>query len=368
VDFTLSRASLVAALTGPASVADKRPTSPIMAAVLVQARGDGLTLTATDKAVTLAAQHPAAVQTPGEAAIGVSDFLNVVKNLAEGPVRVRLVENGRIQVTAGQSVFKLNAFPAADFPVMPQIAGAKAVTFAGADLRRMIAQTIADVADEDNRYGLNGVHVETVGDGILRFVGTDGNRLGYSEGPYTGEFAMGRKLMLPRKALLEMRKLCEGVAGTVELGFLDRAAVFRAGPVVLHARLLEADFPDYRQVLPSTFKRRILLDRAVFAEAVKRVAIFATDGARSVRFAFAADELVMTARKLDAGDSREQIPADITGEPITMGFNSRFVLDALATMAGPRVALDLGDTLSPAKLTDPDDARAVAIIMPVRLD
>lgn len=370
MEFLITRDDLTRALTRAQGIVEKRSTTPILSAVLIQARPEGVRIVATDKAMTFLGDFAANVRVPGEVAVDASNFFQIAKVLPPDVVTVRLVDNLRLEIRCGASSFKLNAYAAADFPVTPPLDQSRVLGIAAAELRRVIDQTLFAVAPEDNRYGLNGAHVEDIagGDRTVRFVSTDGNRLCWSQAPFEGELGIARKMLLPRKALSEIRRLLDGFDGTAEIAFGERAAVFRTPGVMLHLRLLEADFPDYRQVLPTSSKRRVVLEREQLQESLRRVSIFATDGAHSVRFAFSADGLVLTARKLDAGDSREELAADLTGEPITMGFNSRFVLEVLQVMQGPRVVAELGDTLSPCLLKDPDDDRSLFVIMPVRLD
>jgi DNA polymerase-3 subunit beta len=370
MEFLITRDDLTRALTRVQGIVEKRSTTPILSAVLLQARPEGLRMVATDKAMTFLGDFAANVRTPGEVAVDAANFFQIAKVLPPDVVTVKLGDNLRVEVKCGSSSFKLNGYPAADFPVTPPLDQSRVLTMAAAELRRVIDQTLFAAAPEDNRYGLNGAHVEEIaGEGRnVRFVSTDGNRLCWSQGPYEGELGIARKMLLPRKALGEIRRLLDGLDAPAEIAFGERAALFRVPGVMLHLRLLEADFPDYRQVLPSGFKRKVVLERDQFQESLRRVSIFATDGAHSVRFAFSGDGLVLTARKLDAGDSREELAADLTGEPITMGFNARFMLDVLGVITGPRVVVELGDTLSPCIVRDPDDDRALFVIMPVRLD
>ncbi len=370
MEFLITRDDLIRALTRVQGIAEKRSSIPLLSCVLLQARPEGLRMVATDKAMTFLGDVVANVLVPGGVAVDAANFFQVAKSLPPDSVSVRLADNLRVEVRCGNANFKLNGHAPGDFPVTPPLDQSRTLTISAAELRRVIDQTLFAVAPDDNRYGLNGSHIEeTPGeDPQLRFVSTDGNRLCWSQAPFTGELGIARKMLLPRKGLNEIRRLLEGLECNAQLAFGERAALFSIPGVMLHLRLLEADFPDYRQVLPSGFKRRVVLDREPFQEVLRRVAIFATDGAHSVRFAFSGDGLVLTARKADAGDSREELPADLTGEPITMGFNSRFVLDVLGVLQGARVVCDLGDTLSPCILRDPDDERALFVIMPVRLD
>jgi DNA polymerase-3 subunit beta len=370
MDFLINRDDLIRALTRVQGIVEKRSTSPILSAVLIQARAEGIRLTATDKAMTYFGDFDATVRSPGEVAVDAANFLQVAKVLPNDVVAVKLADGLRVDVRCGNTYFKLNGYAAADFPVTPPLDQSRAMRVKAADLRRTIDQTLFSVAPDDNRYGLNGAHVEDVpGETpIVRFVSTDGNRLSWSQAPYVGDLAIGRKMLLPRKALGELRKLIDGLEEEVSLAFGERAALVRFPGVMLHLRLLEADFPDYRQVLPTGFKRRVLVERDVFQESLRRVSVFATDNSHSVRFAFGPDGLVLTARKLDAGDAREELPCELSGEPITMGFNARFVQDVLSILPGGRVVIDLGDTLSPCIIRAHEDEDALFVIMPVRLD
>jgi len=369
MNITIQQSTLAAALSRAADVAEKKTTSPLLTCALIVANADGITVTATDKALTYTGAYPAEVRTPGDVAVPAATLLSTVKMLPKGPVTLALQANGKIKVTAGSATYNVNAFPAVDFPPAPEVKDTKVLTIDAAELRRILDQTIKAVAPDDNRYGLSGIHVEKLaGDSLsLRFVATDGNRLNYADAAYSGELGIGRKMLLPRPAAVQIRALIDGYEGGVDLAFGDRAAVFTIPGVSLIIRLLEADFPDYRQVLPSAYKRRAFVDRASLVAALNRVAIFATDGAHTVSFAFMGDTLNLSARKLDAGDAGDEVAIDYSGDNMTTGFNVRFVLDALATMAGQRVVVEMGDALSPCILRDTDEERARCIVMPVRL-
>ena len=367
MNITIQQSVLAAALSRASDVAEKKTTTPLLTCALIKATADGITVTATDKALTYTGAYAAEVRTPGEVAVPAATLLSTVKMLPKGPVTLALQANGKIKVTAGSATYNVNAFGAADFPPAPEVKDTKVLSIDAAELRRILDQTIKAVAAEDNRYGLNGIKVEPLSDNVVRFVATDGNRLNYADAAYSGELGIGRKMLLPRPAAVQIRALIDGYEGGVELAFGERAAVFTIPGVSLTIRLLEADFPDYRQVLPTTYKRRAFVDRASLAAALNRVAIFATDGAHTVSFAFTGDALNLSARKLDAGDAGDEVAIDFTGENMTTGFNVRFVLDALATMAGQRVVVEMGDSLAPCIMRDPDEDRARCIVMPVRL-
>jgi DNA polymerase III subunit beta len=371
MDFLIQRDELIRALSRVQGIVEKRSTTPILSTVLMQAHEGGVRVTATDKAMTYVGNFVANVNIPGEVAVDAAHAFQVAKVLPSDVVSLQLGENQRVDVRCGKSYYKLAGQAAGDFPPVPSFEASGWLSLQAADLRRIIDQTWFSIAPDDNRYGLNGAHldaVDTPAGPMLRMVGTDGNRLSWAQAPYSGNLAIGRRMLLPRKPLQEVRKMIDGFSGVVEIGFGERAAVVRFEGTTVHMRLLEAEFPNYKEVLPTSFKRRVVVDRDVFVESLKRVSIFATDGAHSVRFAFGADGLVLTARKLDVGDAREEVPLDFAGEPIVMGFNARFIQEVLNVLSATRVTLELGDTLSPCILRPMDDENALFVVMPVRLD
>lgn len=371
MDLLIHREELVRALSRAQGIVERRSSLPVLGAVLLQAENDKVRFTATDKAMTVIGEYAATVKTGGEIAVDAVLFFQAAKALAGDIVTLTVRDSGRLEVRAGSSLYKLQTFPASEFPVTPALDQARAMNVDAAALRRVVDRIHFAIAPDDNRYGLNGAHVEDTAaesGSVVRFVGTDGNRLCWAQAAYRGELGIGRKMLLPRKGLVEIRKLLDGYEGEVAIAFGDRAAVVQFPGVMVHVRLLEADFPDYRQVLPSNFKRRVFLERDAFREALRRASVLAGDSSKSVKFQFSSEGLVLSAKKLDAGESRDEIPCEFTGEPISLGFNAQFVLEVLAAIDGTRVSVELGEALSPCIMRDPDDDNALFVVMPVRLD
>src|SRR3954468_2592901 len=159
MDFLIHRDDLIRALTRVQGIVEKRSTSPILSAVLVQAGAEGLRLVATDKAMTFFGDFAATVRTPGEIAVDAANFFQIARVLSNDVVSVKVVDGQRVEVRCGSSFFKLNGYPASDFPVTPPLDQSRMLKVDAADLRRLIDQTLFSVAPDDNRYGLNGAHV-----------------------------------------------------------------------------------------------------------------------------------------------------------------------------------------------------------------
>ena len=366
-----STAPTIRGLGRAQGIVEKRATNPVLGNVLLSARGDRLRMTATDTLLWLVADYPARVEGEGELSVDAATFFQIARTMTQPTVHLKLISGNRLHISCGSVEFKVPGVAAEDYPPLPSRDDRTTLGVSGASLRRMIEETLFSVSPDDNRYGLNGAHMEEVesaeGEARVRLVTTDGSRLSWSETSYEGEFAMGRRMLLPRKALGELRKLIDADEATWSIAFgtapPPSSAVRRPSSPARGRGV-----PDYRQVVPNGFKRMVTLDRGVFQGALKRAGIMASDRNHSVRFAFEADKVVLTAQNVDAGDVREEIPAELEGEPLFTGFNVRYFQDILGATSSDSLTLELGEALDPCIVRVPDRDDALFVVMPMRLD
>lgn len=366
--------TLTRALHRVQGVVERRQTNAALAHVHLLARGERLRVTATDTQITLTADYPATVQREGELCADAAHLFQIIKSLPDSTVSLSVTGGSRLQVRSGKALFNLNTLAANDYPPVDQGEPKKVLRLPAATLARLIEETAFSVSADDNRYGLNGAYLErvTAPDGTprVRMVSTDGSRLSYSEAPFEGEVGMGKKVLLPRKALSEIKKLIGGAEPDQpwELGFSDRAAVLRREGVRFLARLVEGEFPDYKEVLPEHFRRRVEIRRVPFLDALRRVSLVATDRNHSSRFTFDRTALTISADNLDMGDAREEIDATLEGDGFATGFNIRYFQDLLGPTSGESLTLEMGDVLDPCivRLSGRDDC--LFVVMPMRLD
>lgn len=368
MDLTIDRAALTLALQRAQGIVEKKGSNPALAHVLLRATGENLRVTATDTLITLVADYPAAVAGPGEITVDAATFFQISKALSGAVVRLQTVSGNRLAITCGTAKFNMLAGSADEFPPLPTQADKSKIEIPGRGLRRIIEETLFSVCGDENRYGLNGAHIEEVAGNTLRIATTDGSRLSYSEAPYTGQLGMTRKMLLPKAALGEIRKLVDPDDTAWTIAFGDRSAVVSSPGLSLVMRLTEGEFPDYRQVLPATFKRHVDVNRDDFDKALRHVVIMATDRNHLVRFSFEADRLVMTAANVEAGDARAEINADLRGLPLVAGFNVGYFRDILSATASERLTLSLGEALDPCILRLPGREDCLFVVMPMRLD
>ncbi len=371
MELYIDREELTAGLNHVQGILERRSTNRILSNVLLEANGDTLRVTATNTEVTYVGELAANVVVPGQITVDGSRLYQIGKSLPDTTVQMKLGAQDRLEIFSGAAWFKVVGLPAEDYPPVPNFEQTATLTLQAADLRWLIERTSFAISGEDNRYGINGAHLENMPGGdtpMLRMVATDGHRLSYAEIPYEGDFGMADRMLLPRKALAELRKICEGVEGELTLSFGENGALVELPGTRFFFRLIDGEFPDYRQVVPSGFQRRVMLSKPALSDALKRVGLLASDKTRPVRFEFTEDTLILTTQNLDIGESREEVQMELEGKALELGFNHRYFQDVLSVVKDDKVVLELGDALSPALIRSPDEEKGLFVVMPMRLD
>jgi DNA polymerase-3 subunit beta len=371
MELYIDRDELARGLARIQGVIERRSTHPILAHVLLHAKDGRLRMTATDTEIAYIGDLEANTRSNGEVAVDAAGLFQVVRSLPEATVHLASGEGNRLEVRSGRASFKLLGVPAEEYPALPPFDVLGTAVVSERDLQRVIEQVSFSVASEDVRWGLNGAHVEDRTDARgkrLRFAATDGHRLACSELPYTGDFALTPRMLVPRKALGVLRKLLEGSGGDVQLDFGEGALQLRRPGQTFWFRLLDGEFPDYKAVIPDKNKHAAVARRSDLLATLKRVGILVTDRTRPVTFRFSTEELEVRMDNVDRGEVRETLPVELEGEPIEVGFNARYLQDILSAMFGDHVRLELAHPLAPCLVRDPDDDSALFVVMPMRLD
>lgn len=373
MELYITRDELIRALAGVQGVVERRSTHQILGHALLNAQEpDLLQVTATDAEITVVNRHTARVISPGSVSVSAGHLFQVARVLPDAPVHLVLEDNQRLVVEAAPAHYRLVGSPAAEYPTLPIFEATAVLRVKAGGLRRIVDQTVFAIPTDDNRYGLNGGHFEAVegpeGEARLRMVTTDGSRLCYAETPFEGRFGMGRHMLVPRKALVETRKLLTDADADVDVAFGDRAATITVGGSLLHTRLVDGEFPAYRSVLPSTWLRRVTVQRQPFTEALRRVSLEAQDRASTIRMEFGRDEVLVSARTVDCGEARHPVAVALEGNPITMGFNVKFFLEVVSCVEDETLVLEMGEALSPCVVKSGERNDVLFIIMPIRLE
>jgi DNA polymerase III subunit beta len=370
--FTIDRAALLRPLGHVQSVVERRNTIPILANVLLKATGGRLSLTATDMDMDIVESVDCNVGADGTLTVPAHTLYDIIRKLPDGSeVSLEATgEAGRVAVTSGRSSFTLPALPADEFPSMSGEDMPHQFSLAAADARSMIDRTRFAISNEETRYYLNGIylHATTSNDvPVMRAVATDGHRLARVEMPLPNGAAEMPAVIVPRKAINEIRKLIEDTDGDISVSLSDNKLCFAFGDTVLTTKLIDGTFPDYERVIPSGNDKTLQVNCKIFADAVDRVATISTEKSRSVKLQLDDGSLVLSASSPESGTAREELEVSYGSGAMEIGFNSRYLLDIANQIEGEGAVFSLADAASPTIVRDQDDESSLYVLMPMRV-
>lgn len=355
---------LVEALsTAGRATAGRSGALPVLSGVRLETQGDTLVATGTDLDLTIATVVSVTGLDDGVVVAPGRLVTDIVRALDPGAVTVEAEEED-LRITSGRSVFSVRTHPAADFPRLPTPSGDE-VTLPVEGLAEALRQVVRAASSEDSRPILTGV-LMAAEEGGLRLVSTDSYRLAVRDLAGVGILAADQKVLVPSRALNELGRLLGG-SGEVALRLGAHDATFRTGSVSLTTRLIEGEFPNYRQLIPASYPNRLVVGREAFLEAVRRVKLLAKDPVTPVRIALAADGIQLSVITPDWGQASEDVDAKYEGAEITVAFNPTYLIDGLEAVPGDEVVLSTLDALKPATLRPVEGEDFLYLLMPVRV-
>lgn len=336
--------------------------------MLIDAKTSGVSLAATDLDVSVVAQHPAIVKTPGSVTLDAKQLYDIVWNLKHPKVTLVTSENARVTITCGPEKFSMLATSPEEYPLLPSSENVAFVSLETRLLAELIDHTLYAASNDETRYNLNGVYIEESEGHHIRFVATDGHRLSMMEKPFPGPAKfLGKGIIVPRKGIAEIRKLCDEADGSLELGLGEGFLLVRRSDLVLTARLIDGEFPNYRQILPTTRRIQIFSDRERLLHAMQHIALVQSKSEpQLVRFTLKGGTLELFATNPDLGEVCELLAVAYQGDRFETAFNARYVLDILSAMNAKEILIELTEEPAiPAKFRPTDDPSEMALIIPI---
>jgi DNA polymerase-3 subunit beta len=362
--FSAERESLLAALQSVIGVVERRQTMPILANLLLSADQGKLSVTATDLEVELVATAEIKSGADGRLTVPGRKLLDICRSLPEGVTLTFSQDGDKLTVKAGRSRFVLATLPAADFPTIEELAEQQSLKLPQADLRRLLDKTHFSMAQQDVRYYLNGMLLETDGK-MLRTVATDGHRLALCEMDLPNK-ATGQQVIVPRKGVLELQRLL-GTEGEVEVTIGSNHIRAQIGDVRFTSKLIDGRFPEYSRVIPAASPKAVIADREILRAALHRTAILANEKYRGIRLALKKNSMTLQAHNPEQEEAEEQVEVTYKGDELEVGFNVGYLLDALAAVDGNEVEIGVTDGNSSCLVRAPGATSARYVVMPMRL-
>lgn len=372
--FSIDRSALLTALQHVHSVVERRNTIPILSNVLIEAKEDGVYLTATDMDIAVIEKinlEKSEVMQLGTITTSAQMLYDIVRKLPEN-IKVELLseKNDRLGIKASSSSFALNCLPAEDFPSISQEEFKYTFSLETNDLIRLIDKTSFAMSLEETRYYLNGIYLHAVKDTDgekLRTVSTDGHRLSRVDMNIPEGANEIPGVIVPRKTIMEIRKLLEDHSDIINLSLSDNKIKLSFSNVILTSKLLDGTFPDYSRVIPEQNDKTVTISNQLLSEAVDRVSTVSTDKTRAIKINISKGNLVISATNPDKGSASESLDVIYEGEEVEIGFNSKYVLDVARQIKGNEIIIKLSDSVSPTLVYDKDDKGVLFVLMPMRV-
>lgn len=383
MEFSVGKEDLLQCLYLVQGVVERRSSLPLLSHVLIESNSTGenegvISLGATDLEIGIRQQCQADVKASGSMTADARKLYEIIRELPSGPIRLRSGGNGWVDVTSGKSRFRIASLDPKEFPT---ITGQKEkedsssfsdqfISLPGPTLREMIEKTLFATSPDETRLNLSGVYLETQKEGKVRMVASDGHRLSLIERDVdTPSLPDWPSVILPKKGLVETRKLLEKSEGTIDVSVNDSVVNLKKGTTELFMRLIEGDFPDYQQVVPKEHTHRIEFPRDEFLSALRRILILTTERSRGIKLQFEKDKIEVSVNTPDVGEGTEEIAASYAGDGLSIGFNGRYLTEALNVMnEGDSVVLFLKDEMSPGLLQQKESHEFSYVIMPMKIN
>jgi DNA polymerase III subunit beta len=364
MEVVLDRDALLKGLQMVQNIVEPRQTLPILANFLLETEEGTVRLTATDLEVGARVAVPARVVGKGAITVSARKFAEIVKELPSAAITLKVGDNSGVSLRCAGVTYRLVGMPPDDFPpVVPASPGAW-LTLEAKALRDMLTQTSFAISHDETRYALNGILFALAGT-EMRLVATDGHRLALSVRTL-GEVGRAATGIVPRKAVAEiMRVLSAGEE--VQIGLTENQFVLQMPNFVMTARLIEGQFPNYEAVIPKTHPGKLVISRAAIGAALRRVSVMAEERNKPVKIALAPAVLRITASSQDMGEAEESLDVDYAGDELAIGFNSRYLLDAIGPIDHEQVVIEFKDSLSPGVVRSVSDDGYCCVIMPMRI-
>lgn len=359
--FRISKEAFLDGLQKTQHVVASRTTLPILSNVLIHASGDRLTLTTTDLDMGISVSVMANIEKEGITTMPVRRLLSIVRELSSEMVDVVVDSNSVATITSGPSYFRINGLPHEEFPPMPELKDAKDYHIPQQVLRDGLRMTSYAISQDETRYVLNGILV-SFRDGRMTLVATDGRRLAMSESDLEFPASHETDAIIPSKGVAELTRLL-GTDGDVVMRLAHNRVRFTIGDCIMVTKLIEGNYPNYRQVIPSDTVERVELPRLMMLDALNRVNQLCVSNI-SVKLLFADNKVEITLDSPEVGEAREEVLIKYQSKPIRVAFNPDYLMAPMKNLQTDTVYLDLIDESSPGVIRI--DGSFLYVLMPMR--
>ena len=361
--FRISKEAFLEGLQKVQHVVSSRTTLPILSNVLLVARDGRLQFTTTDLDVGITGSVEAEIDKEGATTLPAKRLVSIVRELPASEVEVSVDSKNHASIRSGPSFFKIIGLGESEFPPLPDFSAAKEFRIPQSVLRDGLKKTSYAISTDETRYVLNGIYT-SFRDGKMTLVATDGRRLAMVDSDLEFPASHETDVIIPSKAVQELQRLL-GESGELILKLNDNQISFVIGDTLLCSKLIDGNYPNYRQVIPGDSNERVVISREALLETVRRVSLLSSDKANSVKLVFSENRIEVTANSPDVGEAQESMDVIYQGPPMQIAFNPEFLQAPLRALDSEHVYLDLIDEMSPGVLRI--EGTFLYVLMPMRV-
>lgn len=372
--INVSRNDLYTNIASLQNVTSKKGTIAILSNILIETGNESIILTATDLEVGIRIEISAEILEPGSITLPSRKFFEMIREINDDHVHLEVYENKWVKISTKSGNYNIAGTDSEEYPSLPEFNKDLLSSVSCDIISEAIDKTQFSIAQEnENQFNLMGVLFEKeIRDekNYLRLVSSDGHRLSLFEREIDTDVTkliIENIVLIPRKGVLEVRKLCEN-NDFIEIGFENKQAIFKSFNTIIIVRLLNGEFPNYRNIFKSINKNNYIeIDRHNFISSMKRINLFTEDLYNSVHFCFEDNKLILTSQNMDIGSAKEEIIINYNGEPLNLGFNGKYFVEALQVMNSEKIKAFINTEKSPCLIEGDDDPGFMSIIMPMKI-
>ena len=375
MNFEIHKKEFLKGLSLMQSVAGRKTTLPILSHILIEGEKNSIYLTGTDLETGIREELTATVQQGGKASISAKKLYEIVRELPEEMIHIKKKENHWITLQCGKSIFNLAGLDPDEFPSLPTYQDEYFSKVSTHLMKEMIEKTVFAASNEESRYHLNGVLFSQSQQGtkvVLRMVATDGHRLSLIDRENQAIRGIEKGIIIPKKGVLEIKKIMGDQDGEEEIeSYFDQThGFFKMGKSLMVIRLIDGEFPEYDQVIPKGNDKKIVMQKERMYGCLRRVSTMASERVEGIKLSLKRNSIELNSYHQDFGDAKEEVEVSYEGPPIEIGFNARFLMEALNVMDMDEVMMELKDEGSPGilkPLSTTESSNQICIIMPMRI-
>lgn len=369
MEIKINRNTFLDGIQKTLGIVEKKTTMPILNNILLTGEVGKLKIVATDREISLISYYDAEVAEKGEITLSAKKLYEMVREI-QGEVINFTKINNIVKISCQRAVYKIPGLPADDFPSISDDSDVKFYNISGSVIKDLITKTSFAMATDEMRKNLNGVLLEDGSDGnncFFRMVATDGHRLALAKGEASEIFQeITKGVIVPRKGLMEIKKIIDENKN-VGIGMHKNMLILRTENTVLKVSLVDADYPDYKRVIPAEKGIGVVLEKEPFLHALKRMNVVSSERYSGVILSFSTGKMTLNSTNLDVGEAMEEMDIKYSGDDLDVGFNVNYLIDAISVINGDSILFEVGQGLKPSVIKPADNDNFLCIIMPLKI-